>query len=157
MALQAKYDPQADRMRLTLQPAEGAPRVFWVTRRQWLGWLHAMQRLPPAGDAGGATRTSSAPRPPRQRAAADDGIEPQALSAIRLRGAGERLQVVFAVEGEVPAREASLTLPPEGVARMRDLLQQQAERAGWDPSAALARLDAGAVASAALRKAGRGD
>jgi hypothetical protein len=77
------------------------------------------------------------------------------LSAIRLRRAGERTQVVFAVQGDAGSPGASMMLPPEGVARMRDLLQQQAERAGWDPGAALARLDATAMAGAALRKASR--
>jgi hypothetical protein len=157
MSLQARYDPQSDRMRLMLQPAQGAPRVFWVTRRQWLGWLHALLRLPPSREAAGATSEGAPPKPRRPRAAADQGIEPQALSAIRLRRAGERVQVVFAIEGEAAAQGTTMMLPPEGVARMRDLLQQQAERAGWDPGAALARLNATAMAGAALRKASRAE
>jgi hypothetical protein len=86
---------------------------------------------------------------------ADEAVEPQALSAIRFRRAGERLQVVFSVPAEAAAgaKGATLTLRPEGVAQTRTLLQQQAERAGWDPGAALARLDASAMAGAALRKA----
>ncbi|MFZ2628738.1 MAG: hypothetical protein WAX67_07640, partial [Rugosibacter sp.] len=59
MALQAKYDPQEDRMRLTLHADAGEVHVFWATRRDWLGLLHALNDddrsapgAPPA--AGGA-------------------------------------------------------------------------------------------------------
>jgi len=161
MSLQARYDPQADRMRLTLQSAEGSLQAFWVTRRQWLGWLRALLLLPQPRDAESARSERAPPKPPkprRQRGAADDSVEPQPLTAIRLRRAGERVQVVFAVQGErAAARAATLTLPPEGVEQMRDLLQQQAEQAGWDPGAALTRLNASAMTGAALRKASRSD
>lgn len=157
MSLQAKYDPQADRMRLTLRPAERPPQVFWVTRRQWLDWLHALWRLPQPKDATGIKSEGPSTKPRRQRAAGDDGVEAQLLSAIRLRRAGDRVQVVFGIQGENAARGATLTLPYEGVEQMRELLQQQAERAGWDPGAALARLSATAMAGAALRKASRAD
>lgn len=157
MALQARYEPREDRMRLTLQPAQGEPRVFWVTRRQWLDWLRSLLL---AAEAAGAAATpeqagAEPPKPSRPRLA-DADIEPQSLSAIRVRRAGESVQMAFVVHGEgAPAQAVKLTVPPDGMLRLRDLLLQQAERAGWDVGAALARLDASALAGAAVRKASR--
>lgn len=153
MALRARYDPQADRMRLTLQPAEGPARSFWLTRRQWLGWLHALLASPlpqPAADASAVAQETNAPKPrPRRQ---DDEGQPEVLKAIRLRRAGDRLQVAFVAEG---GQAVTLSMAPEGVRQMRELLEQQAERAGWDAAAAMARLNAAAIATVALGKARR--
>jgi len=70
---------------------------------------------------------------------------------IRLRRtpAGARLAFVAGPEG------ATLALPPAGVRRLILMLQQQADRAGWDPQAALARLNARDLAGATVSKARR--
>lgn len=132
-------------MRLLLLPGEGLPQSFWVTRRQWLGLLHALATLPPT--------VAPAPPPSRQRrlsTRAEAGqVAPLPLQAIRLRRLAEGVKLVF-VTGKAGV---SATLSNAGVAQLQDLLRQQAERAGWDAKAALARLHAGAMASAAMRKA----
>ncbi len=51
------------------------------------------------------------------------------------------------------AEVVALTLQDEGLRRLRQMLQQQAERAGWDTGAALARLNAQDMARAAVSKA----
>lgn len=147
MALQAKYDPREDRMRLTLHPAEGDPHVFWVTRRQWLGLLHALAGVP----AGEAKQESAAAPASRQRRlfAHDPERKPIPLQGIRLRRLANGVKLVF-VPG---AQGVGVDLTPEGVAQLRAMLWQQAERAGWDVTVALARLDAATLANAALKDA----
>ncbi len=146
MDLQAQYDPQEDRIRLTLYPADAVPRAFWVSRRQWLDLLHMLLALPQA--EGGKT-----PAPPRAKGApalADVPLpKAVAVQAIRLRRLARGMKLVFVAGAEAVA----LTLQDEGLRRLRQMLQQQAERAGWDTGAALVRLNAQDMARAAVSKA----
>lgn len=147
MNLQARYDPREDRMRLTLHPAEGDPHVFWVTRQQWLGLLHALAGVP----AGEAKPTFAAAPASHQRrlSAAEPGAEPIPLQGIRLRRLANGVKLVF----NPGAQGVGLDLPPQRVAQLRAMLWQQAERAGWDVAVALARLDATTLANAAIKDA----
>jgi len=147
--LQAQYDAREDRMRLTLHPAAAEPRSFWVTRRQWLELLHALAALP-LPDAVEPASESSVPVGARKARALE--VPPATpVREIRLRRtpAGARLAFVAGPEG------ATLALPPAGVRRLILMLQQQADRAGWDPQAALARLNARDLAGATVSKARR--
>lgn len=154
MALSARYDPRQDRMRLTLEPAEGAARCFWLTRRQWMAWLHtikALSRSLPADALQPDEQRVSLPRR-RPQSIAAGVLEPETLKAIRLRRLREKVAVLFIGDnGQI----STLTLAPEGARQLEGLLDQQAERAGWDASAALARLDAAAIATATVGRARR--
>lgn len=147
--LRAQYDAREDRMRLTLHPVDAEPRSFWVTRRQWLELLHALAALPLPGAVEPASESSV---PAGGRKAPALAVPPATpVQDIRLRKtpAGVRLAFVAEPEG------ATLALQPEGVRRLILMLQQQADRAGWDPQAALARLDARDLAGATMSKARR--
>lgn len=147
MGLQAKYDPQTDRMRLTLHPAASAPRAFWVTRRQWLGLLQAVTVLPQSGSA------EAPPLPRTKKALTAEALIPAPIpvEAIRLRQLAEGVKLVF-VAG---AKGMAISLQDPGLQQLKQMLLQQAERAGWDVAAALARLNAQGLARAAMRKASR--
>lgn len=161
MALQAKYDPQEDRMRLTLHADEGKRHVFWVTRRDWLGLLHtltdddAMGAPPATGSAAGGTAGSTiatgAGRALRRAPAGDNDVQPIPLQGIRLRRLADGVKLVFVT----PGQGVGIKLPATGVAQLQAVLQQQAERAGWDTAAALARLNAHRLTRAAMKKASR--
>jgi len=149
MALRAKYDPKQDRMLLTLHPAEGEPHAFWVTRRQWLGLLHAMTDLPAL-----AAEPDAPPRPPSRQRRLSANVnetppEPIPVRGIRLRRLTDGVKLIF-VTG---VQGVGVDFSTAGVAQLRAMLQQQAERAGWDVGAALARLNAATVANAAMKKA----
>ncbi len=153
MGLQAKYDARADRMLLTVQAAEGTPVAIWVTRRQWLNLLHALPGFMPASAEGAAAAgtNSAATEPParrerRQFAPAGEPVELQSLRVVPL-DAG--VKVIFVI-GE---QAVGVEFTEAGVQQLLAMLQQQAERAGWDASAALARLDAALLANAAMKNA----
>lgn len=138
-------------MRLTLHPGDGAPRAFWVTRRQWLGLIHALAALP--HEPGGAI---DAPPQIKKRlpAAADISLPvPLPVQGIRLRRLAQGVKIVF-VAGD---QGAAISLEGQGLHQLRQMLRQQAERAEWDAGAALARLNAQGMARAAMRKASRTD
>jgi hypothetical protein len=150
MSLQAKYDPREDRMRLTLQSAEGtAARTFWVTRRQWLGLLQALVNLPPAA-RGDETESppSSEPSRPRLLSSALENA-PVPIKAIRLRRLKHGIKLVLVMDGE---QGVFIDVPLAGLTQLLAMLRQQAERAGWDVEAALDRLSS-ALPSAAMTKA----
>lgn len=147
MGLQSKYDLQTDRMRLTLQLANGALRAFWVTRRQWLGLLHAVTVLPQSASA------EAPPLPRTKKALTAKALIPAPIpvEAIRLRQLAEGVKLVFAAAD----KGVAISLQEPGLQQLQQMLLQQAERAGWDVSAALARLNAQGLARAAMRKASR--
>ena len=148
MAFQAKYIPREDRMRVTLRPPEGDVRSFWVTRRQWLDVLHELDEL---GEAQGEPR-EEVPQPPeeRRKRAMEPVPEPIALQSLRLQRSERGAKLLFATGG---GRGASFNLPQPALPRLRQLFQQQAEQAGWDPAAALDRLGALDLAGEVVRKA----
>lgn len=146
MSLHAQYDPQADRMMLTVQPPEGAPVAIWVTRRQWLNLMRALPQFAPTG-AGGAGLAQ--PRGPRPRRAAAAVAEPVLLSAVRLAAQPAGVRVIFVIG----AQAVRVDFSEEGAAQLQSMLSQQAERAGWDATAALERLEAASLAVAALKNA----
>jgi hypothetical protein len=148
MALQARYDPQQDRMRLILRPAEGPLRAFWVTRRQWLGLLHALS----AGQPAAAEQAAPAlPPKPRQLANSPESLapEPVPLQTIRLRRMAEGMKLMLVIDKNV----VTLDIPAAGIVQVQAMLRQQAERAGWDTDAALARLSAAREANTAVERA----
>ena len=156
--LKARYDPRADRMLLTLQPAQGDVQSYWLTRRQWLGWLHALLALPQPQVAAAKELASTqkvAPPAPRPRLDVGEVGEPKSCKAIRLRRSGKMVQVVIVADSSEAGGTLTVTLGAEGVRQLREMLEQQAERAGWDTGAALARLSAAALANAAVGKARR--
>ena len=136
-------------MQLTLDPADAVPRSYWITRRQWLELLHALAALPlpSAGD--------QVAEPPKQEGGrigpAQDALPATPLQDIRLRKTPTGIRLAFVADPE----SATLVLQAEGIRRLIQVLQQQSERAGWDPQSALARLQARDLAGATLRKARR--
>lgn len=150
MALQARYNPQEDRMQLTLHPADGVPRAFWITRRQWLGLFHAVAALPQSVTP---ETGASAPVQLKKSGRVADAplLVPVAVQGIKLRRQAQGVKLIFAVDGDGVA----LTVQSDGLARLKQMLLQQAEHADWDAAAALARLDAQGMARAAMKKASR--
>ncbi len=149
MSVQAKYDPQSDRLRLTLWPGAGSVMAFWVTRRQLLGWLHAMTEISLESDEGMEVAQANAEPPSRRRRLQTDIPTPLVVQAIRLRRLASSLKVVFvAGEGTI-----GVDFPISGLRQLEAMLRNQAERAGWDVAAALDRLDAAKLAAAAMKKA----
>ena len=146
MGLHAKYDPRQDRMLVTLNAGGDKAESMWLTRRQWLSLLQQMevQKLA-AADADAPAekppKTPPAPLPGRPDAPCVDGVR------LRKDGDGARLQFLL---GD---KTYGLQLPTAGLSQFRRLLEQQAERAGWDSRAGLERLDAALAAQAAMRKA----
>lgn len=155
MALQAKYDPQEDRMRLALHADAGKLHVFWATRRDWLGLLHALNdaggSAPGAPPAAGGAMASGVDRAMNRAPTAGDDVAPIPLQGIRLRRLADGVKLVFVTREQ----GVGIKLPATGVAQLQAMLQQQAERAGWDAAAALARLNAHSLTRAAMKKASR--
>lgn len=152
MSLQAKYDPREDRMQLTLQPVEGKPQAFWVTRRQWLALL---RRLRVAALEMGCELSASEPvqpprgRPPRNPAA--DSLEPVLLDGLRLKPEGDGVRLMFVVN----EKARGIFLKEPGLRQLMEIVAVQADRAGWDLPAGLQRLQANELAKAAMNRAGR--
>lgn len=152
MALKARYDPKADRMRLMLHPADHPPLLFWVTRRQWLGLL---RRLRVVAQQLGVEL--SAPKPvqaPRHRLPKNPEVESLAPASIdkiglRVEGRGARLHLLAG------GCATGLSLNPATLRELEELVALQAERAGWDPRAAMQRLEANEVVRDALNRVGR--
>ncbi len=147
MGLLAKYDAHADRIRLALQSEGEAPWLFWVTRRQWLAWLHALTKIS-AQSALIPDMAHPAPRH-RKRQSIPEGGEPLVLKRISIRSGPGVIKMLFALE----TRVLSIELPTASTAQLLSMLQQQAEIAGWDYPAALVRLGAASDASEAISNA----
>lgn len=149
MSLKARYEPDVDRMRLVLQPPEGDPKAFWAMRKQWLSLLY---RLRLAAQQLNVELASPEPvKPPRGRPPKDpatDALEAQLLDGFRLRTEGDTLRLMLVADKK--AQGFSIKAP--GLRRLEEMVWSQAERAGWDPQAALQRLQAEATTRTALRK-----
>lgn len=146
MALQAKYDPRQDRMLLTLDvKKQDTGRSFWLTRVQWLGLMVQLAAVSekPVDDGGALPPRKSAPQPlpPQPNAVMAEGL--------KLRREGEGVRVAIGTGPDA----VGLMLQGESLANFRRMLVTQAERAGWDPRAALERINAARAAGQAMKKA----
>lgn len=141
MSIRARYDPQEDRMRLEIHPEGGGASAFWLTRRQWMNLIRAV----------GATEFTPRQVPLQPPGGQGDGEEtpPQRVRTLRLKREEGGVRVVFQLE----ASRAGVLLPEQGLPEIGEMFFRQAERAGWDPAAALERLQAGEMAQETLRKA----
>lgn len=141
-----KYDPQEDRIRLSLQIASGSECAYWVTRRQWLALIHnlgshtaakSIQKNKAKQLEGG--EIPSAGDEPRIAKSSPDGSSVSPLKAIKLRQTPHCLKLILlATEGHV-----TVDLPYETLTQFKEMLSQQAEAGGWDCDAALQRLALG--------------
>lgn len=151
MGLRAKYDPGEDRMRLALEPGEGPPLAFWVTRRQWLGLLHTLAGLPVPENTEAEEAGVTVPSSRQHRLSLAEATVPTVLQAIRLRRQAGGIKLALITAGQ----SVAVDLPHAGIVQLQAMLRQQAERAGWDVDAGLARLSAASLADAAMKKARR--
>lgn len=118
---------------------------FWVTRRLWHAFYRSVSELVPAG----TDDRPQQPAPPGRLNGPMDVSDVTLLNSIRIRRIDKSLQMVLADD----RREVQLLLAGPGLARVKRMLEVQAERAGWDTAAAMKRMDAEALAGEALRKA----
>jgi hypothetical protein len=146
MGLKAKYDAHEDRMLIELGTVDGAVRRFWATRRLWLSLYRMIVSLvPPTADEA-PTAAPPVRGKPLQREEAQDAVM---LENVKL-GRNEKGMRLLFVAGEATA---ALDLHEQGLLRLKRMLEVQADRAGWDTSAALERLQAAALAGQAVRRA----
>ena len=157
MDLRARYDPNEDRMLLELCSAAEVLHAFGWTRRQWLALLNRVRGV--LLKMGESAQAPSGPMAPtdRRRASQVAGaaaqapvVEPLRLDDFRLRTISSGLRLTLVAHGLGTA----VDLQAAGLQQLDDLLTSQAERAGWDPEAAMGRLKAAAMARAAVVRAG---
>lgn len=149
MSLKARYEPDADRMRLVFQPEGGEPQVFWVMRKQWLGLLFKLRQA--AQKMGVELAAPAAVKPPKGRPPKDPVID--ALSAVLLEGFRVRLDGDTLRLGLVIDKKTSgLVVKAPGLRRLEEMVAMQSERAGWDADAAMKRLEAVAASRIAIRQ-----
>lgn len=142
--MKAKYDPKEDRMLLVLRPGDPQEKRVWVTRRQWLALYRQVAAKAPKGEP-----APKAPPVQPKPMAADEISGAVMLTGMRFKPTDDGAQLGFATaKGNV-----GLTLKAEGLARIRKMLEVQADRAGWDAPAAMKRMAAGALAGAAVKRA----
>jgi len=149
MAIKARYDAKEDRMLLIFEPKEGAEgerRAFWVTRRQWLGLYTGLGPLKP--------EKPKQKQPPTKPQALPEALTKGAVpcEAVKLRRKEDTFQIAF----EADNKPTGLQVKGEALEQFKQMLDQQAERAGWDPQAAAVRIRAAAAANAAVKKASKG-
>lgn len=146
MGIKARYDGREDRMLLVFEADDGSRRALWVTRRQWLNLLSVLGPPKPEEEEVTAAKAPAARAQPLPDSITSGA---QQLDSIRFSRKDEAVQLGFVV-GDQPI---GLALHGDSLERMKQMVQQQAERAGWDPEAAIVRMRAGAAASTAMRKA----
>jgi hypothetical protein len=143
MGIKARYDAKEDRMLLIFEPRDGERRSFWVTRRQWLGLYNGLGPLKP--------EKPQAKQPPAKPQALPESLTKGAVAAesVKLRRKDEGFQIAF----EAGGKPLGMQVKGEALEQLKQMLDQQAERAGWDAQAAFQRLRAAAAANAAMKKA----
>ncbi|HEY8049838.1 MAG TPA: hypothetical protein VIE63_11740 [Ramlibacter sp.] len=143
MALKARYDAKEDRMLLIFEPKEGERRSFWVTRRQWLGLYNGLGPLKP--------EKPQAKQPPAKLQVLPEALTKDAvtLQSLKLR----RKDDAFAISFEAGGQPMGMQVKGEALEQLKQMLDQQADRAGWDAQAAFQRIKAAAAANAAVKKA----
>lgn len=149
MALKLKYDPEADRMRLVLQPEGQEMRIFWLRRNQCLGLLARLSDV--LQQLGVDTKPIEPLKAPMARPKKDpaiDEVTPETLSGIRIRQEGETVRIQFVH----PEHGTGIALKAPGLQRLQEMIATQAERAGWDPVAGIRRVKAMAQARAAIAR-----
>jgi hypothetical protein len=151
MAIKSIYDIEADRMKLVFDAQENAPQVLTLTRRQWLGLLRRLRVVAQQMKLElAAPEPLKAPRARPKRNPDIDALAPVMVDAVHLRAEGDGVRLQFAVG----ASGRALLLKAPGVKQLAEMVATQAERAGWDPQAAMQRLQAMAMANAAMKTAG---
>ena len=146
MGIKARYDAKEDRMLLIFEPKDGEGRTFWVTRRQWLGLYNGLGPLKP--------EKPQAKQPQQKPQALPESLTKGAvlLEGVKLRQKDGAYQMAFMAQG----KPMGMQVKGEALEQLKQMLDQQAERAGWDTPAAVQRLKAGAAANAAVKKASKG-
>jgi hypothetical protein len=152
MGLKARYEPDVDRMRLVYHPEGSEPKVYWVMRRQWLGLLFQLRLaarkmevalIPPV--------PIKTPRSRPQKDQVTEELVATVLDGFRVRVEGDICRLVLIDD----KKGHSFGMKAPGLLRLEEMVALQAERAGWDPAAALQRLQASVSARAAMRQAKR--
>jgi hypothetical protein len=149
MGIKARYDFKEDRMLLILEPKdakEAERRVYWLTRRQWVGLYAGLGPVKPEKPEAKQPPVKPQPLPESLTAGA------QLLDGVKLRRKDDTVQIGF-VSGE---KTSGMQVSGESLEQLKRMMQQQADRAGWDPNAAVVRLRAAAQANAAVKKAAAG-
>ena len=152
MALTARYDHNEDRMLLHVQSDPDLSRRYWITRRQWLWLLFRLQTI--AKRQGEKLTSLRAMEPPDNAHASlvqEEGLVPVLLETIRVRALERGFRIAF-FAGD---RAANVALTIINVHKAEEFVFLQAERAGWDPQAGVQRLEAGELASTAIRRVSR--
>ena len=134
-------------MLLVFEPGEGERRAFWVTRRQWLNLYAGLGPLKPEKPQAEAKQPAAKPQP-LPESVTTGAVK---LDSVRFKREDDVVQVGFVAEGNL----MGMRLQGESLERMKHLVFQQADTAGWDPNAAMVRLRAAAAANAAVRKAAK--
>lgn len=150
MSLKVRYDLISDRMRLLVQAPEATPYAFWVTRPQWMVLMRRLQTLSQHHPKWTEPQALTPPRRPRKDQQPET-VEAVPLDDFRVRPEGDGFQLLL-VTGQ---KALAIPFRAAGLQRLLDMLAQQAERAGWDPQAALERLQAYALARAAMDRASK--
>jgi len=146
MGIKARYDGKQDRMLLIIEPKEGDRRVLWMTRRQWVGLYGGLGPLKPEKPEAKQPPPKPQPLPESLTAGAE------LLDTVKLRRKDDVVQIGF-IANDKPV---GMQVKGDSLEQLKRLLQQQAERAGWDPQAAVVRLRAAAQANAVVKKAAKG-
>jgi hypothetical protein len=96
MGIKARYDGKQDRMLLIMEPKEGDRRVFWVTRRQWVGLYGSLGPLKPEKPEAKQPPAKPQPLPESLTAGAE------LLDGVRVRRKDDAVQIGF-VSGDTTA------------------------------------------------------
>jgi hypothetical protein len=134
-------------MLLLLAPSGGEERKLWVTRRLWLALYREVAALAPSTQQDDTAQGQPPPRP--KAMAPQDAEAAEVLTTIRISRRPKGAALIF----EAPGGPVNLDFAPQGLVKFRQMLETQADRAGWDASAAMERLRAEAAAGAAVKRA----
>ena len=154
MTVKLKYDPEADRIRVLVEQAQGEPGVFWLRRNQCLALLVRLGNVAREMNvevSEPAPLTAPAPRPRKDPEI--DAAVPEVLRGLRVGVQGEAVMLQMAGT----ENRASIRFGAKGFKRFHEVVATQAERAGWDPVAGTKRLRAMAQARAAISKSRSAD
>lgn len=149
MTIKLKYDPEADRMRVLVEQAQGEPGVFWLRRNQCLALLVRLgdvAREMKVQVSEPAPLTAPAPRPRKDPVI--DAAEPETLRGLRVGVQADAVMLQMAGT----EKGANIRFDTKGFKQFHEVVATQAERAGWDPVAGTKRLRAMAQARAAITK-----
>lgn len=151
MAVRSRFDPREDRMVLTVREAVG-DRRFWVTRKLWLALYSQLSQMAlPESVADSLPPSAHAATPLTSNDRELDSANAVMLDGVAWRRNESGDSFVVCLRSSQP--EVRLTLPAVAIVRLRRMLEVQADRAGWDPAAAVERLQAKTIAGEAVRRA----